>query len=45
MAMGLALSGAGKGAGGATKEKRQKPPILLADPLDIGCHNLPWFQR
>jgi hypothetical protein len=45
MAMGLALSGAGKGAGGATKEKRQKLPILLADPLDIGCHNLPWFRR
>jgi hypothetical protein len=36
MAMGLALSGAGKGAGGATKEKRQKLPILLANPLDIG---------
>jgi hypothetical protein len=45
MAMGLALSGAGKGRAGQQRKGGRNCRVYWRIRLILACHNLPWFQR
>jgi len=45
MAMGLALSGAGKGRAGQQRKSGRNCRFYWRIRLILACHNLPWFQR